>query len=73
MSDKTLGNARGLNSIADPKKFKGSAGRAKLTRRGPAPADAPDIGAGAEPATEPAAETAAAVTGHHRMGGRRRR
>ena len=32
MTDKTLGNARGLNSIADPRAFKGSAGRAKLTR-----------------------------------------
>lgn len=33
MTDKTLGKARGLNSIADPKNFKGSSGRAKLTRR----------------------------------------
>lgn len=39
MSDKTtLGKARGLNSIADPKQFKGSAGRAKLAR----PKDEPD-------------------------------
>lgn len=36
MSDKTLGNARGLNSIADPRQFKGSSGRAKLTEQ-PAP------------------------------------
>lgn len=32
MSDKTLGNARGLNSIADPSQFKGSSGRAKFAR-----------------------------------------
>ena len=33
MSDKTLGKARGLNSIADPRSFKGSAGRARIARR----------------------------------------
>ncbi|MEM9131385.1 MAG: hypothetical protein AAGA59_01175 [Actinomycetota bacterium] len=41
MSDKTLGNARGLNSIADPKQFKGSAGRAKLARRRDEPESPP--------------------------------
>ncbi len=36
MSDKTLGKARGLNSIADPSAFRGTAGR---RRREPTPTD----------------------------------
>ena len=34
MSDKTLGRARGLNSIADPADFKGARGRGRATENG---------------------------------------
>ncbi|MGF1598777.1 MAG: hypothetical protein ACFCVK_17920 [Acidimicrobiales bacterium] len=37
MSDKTLGKARGLNSIADPRDFKGSSGRSRPGRPGDDP------------------------------------
>ena len=39
--DKTLGKARGLNSIADPKAFKGSNGRNRLGVPAPPPAPVP--------------------------------
>ena len=42
MSDKTLSNARGLNSIADPSQFKGSSGRAKLVPD-PVPEPEPEV------------------------------
>ncbi len=50
MSDQTLGKARGLNSIADPRAFKGTSGRNRPgdTPSPPAPA--------ADPATTPAPE-----------------
>ena len=37
MSERTLGKARGLNSIADPADFKGSRGRHRATGDGPPP------------------------------------
>ncbi len=49
MSDKTLGRARGLNSIADPSDFKGSRGRAGRT---PVPAAAPPPEDEAEPTAD---------------------
>ncbi|MFV0525357.1 MAG: hypothetical protein ACK5RL_12775 [Acidimicrobiales bacterium] len=36
-NQKNLGNARGLNSIADPRSFKGTSGRARRRTNGPAP------------------------------------
>ncbi|MEM7338137.1 MAG: hypothetical protein AAF467_05790 [Actinomycetota bacterium] len=61
MSDKTLGKARGLNTIADPKAFKGSAGRSKLTKpkEEAAPARTPARKKASEPAA-PKARTAPA-------------
>jgi len=41
MSDRTLGKARGLNSIADPKAFKGSNGRNRLGLPTPPPPPVP--------------------------------
>lgn len=51
MSDKTLGKARGLNSIADPREFKGTAGRRRRTPPPPPVAPTPSV---PPPATEPA-------------------
>ncbi len=53
MSDKTLGRARGLNSIADPSDFKGARGR------GRSPSDAPS---GSETAAPPAENRGPNVT-----------
>lgn len=53
MSDKTLGKARGLNSIANPRDFKGSSGRARLTEPpepvAPPPAPTPEPTPSVEP------------------------
>lgn len=47
MSDKTLGRARGLNSIADPSDFKGARGRGRATEDGAAVADEASLNTGA--------------------------
>lgn len=57
MSEKTLGNARGLNSIADPKQFKGSSGRTKLASPPPNDEPKPELAA----ASAPAGDTPAAA------------
>lgn len=56
MSDKTLGRARGLNSIADPSDFKGARGRGRST---PSESEvAADGAAGADRLSSPASSTA---------------
>ncbi len=63
MSDKTLGRARGLNSIADPSDFKGARGRGRTNTDGARPAvgnEAESPGAARE--TAPPMETQAGAT-----------
>lgn len=58
MSEKTLGKARGLNSIADPSEFKGRRGRRErrvVDDATPPPPTAPDQPTSQEP-TEPAVQ-----------------
>lgn len=67
MTDKTLANARGLNSIADPRSFKGSSGRARIRTRNepeplqpvvepPPPPGADQRRPGAEPGPQPSTQ-----------------
>lgn len=68
MTEKTLGKARGLNSIADPADFKGSRGRrrerqqAETTPPPPRPEDGADAGPAAEVSRQPIAEAAPATS-----------
>jgi hypothetical protein len=55
----TLGKARGLNKIADPRQFKGSSGRSRLTEVPPPPPEPPSTPAPAvapEPRATPVRE-----------------
>jgi len=61
MSDKTLGRARGLNSIADPSDYRGARGRGRST---PSRSEAPVDGAArADVGSSPASSTADPVVG----------
>lgn len=68
MSDKTLGRARGLNSIADPSDFKGARGRSRSPEsRAGVIADEPAPSAvGGAPSPPEAGEAAAAPVSPHR-------
>lgn len=54
MTDKTLSKARGLNTIADPRDFKGTSGRRRTSQPdGPAPEPRPDARRVPRPETAP--------------------
>jgi len=60
MSEKNLSKARGLNSIADPKSFKGSAGRSRVAEPPPVePEPVRDFDRSTTPGLEPDHTTAA--------------